>query len=126
MSRVARHECVRRAIWLVLHLLALMLVAPALPAGAQQNGEEMTNPVLGDAAAIKAGEKIFRSRCVGCHWAPKRGPDLFRTEISDEKFLETVIGGRTGGRAPMPPFGYVLTPDDVWNVHAFVMSRDGL
>jgi mono/diheme cytochrome c family protein len=26
----------------------------------------------------------------------------------------------------MPPFGYILTPDDVWNVHAFVMSRDGL
>jgi mono/diheme cytochrome c family protein len=123
---MARHECARRATWLVLPMLVLMLVAPASPAGAQQDGGEMTNPVLGDPAAIKAGEKVFRSRCVGCHWTPKRGPDLFRTEISDEEFLETVIGGGTGGRAPMPPFGYVLTPDDVWNVHAFVMSRDGL
>jgi mono/diheme cytochrome c family protein len=123
---MARHGAIRRAAGLVLPLLVPMLVAPALPAGAQQDGEEMTNPVLDDPAAIEAGEKIFRSRCVGCHWAPKRGPDLFRTEISGEKFLETVIGGRTGGRAPMPPFGYILTPDDVWNVHAFVMSRDGL
>ena len=43
-----------------------------------------------------------------------------------EKFLETVINGRKGSRGTMPPFGYVLSPDEVWQVHAFVMARDGL
>jgi mono/diheme cytochrome c family protein len=111
--------------------LCLLVAVFALPALAQPtkggdagDGEALTNPLLGDAEAIEEGEKIFRRRCVGCHWSPKRGPDLFKTEISDEKFLMTVINGRTGGRAPMPAFGYVLSPDDVWKVHAFVTARD--
>jgi mono/diheme cytochrome c family protein len=106
--------------------LVLILTASAPPAGAQQDGEGMTNPVLGDEAAIKEGEKIFRGRCTGCHWSPLRAPVLFQTEMSDEAFLETVISGRQGNRGNMPPFGYVLSPDDVWKVHAFVMSTDGL
>lgn len=114
-------------------LLCLVALALALPAFAQPQkggdaaaGDALTNPLLGDAAAIEEGERIFRRRCVGCHWSPKRGPDLFETEISDDAFLTTVINGRTGGRAPMPPFGYVLSPDDVWKVHAFVTARDRL
>jgi mono/diheme cytochrome c family protein len=109
-----------------LMLLVPLLVTPVLPAGAQQNGDELTNPLLDDEQAIKEGERIFRSRCTGCHWSPLRAPVLFQTEMSDEKFLETVISGRQGNRGNMPPFGYILSPDDVWKVHAFVMSTDGL
>jgi mono/diheme cytochrome c family protein len=109
-----------------LMLLVLLLVTPPLSAGAQQNGDELTNPLLGDEQAIKEGERIFRSRCTGCHWSPLRAPVLFETELSAETFLETVISGRQGNRGNMPPFGYVLSPDDVWKVHAFVMSTDGL
>lgn len=111
-------------------LLFGTLAAPGLAqktkGGNGEDGAAMTNPLLGDAEAIEAGERIFRRRCVGCHWAPKRGPNLFETEISDEKFLMTVINGREGGRAPMPAFGYVLSPDEVWQVHAFVTARDRL
>lgn len=109
---------------LIAFLLALATLA--VPAGAQEDDEGLTNPYLGDPAAIEEGEQIFRSRCTGCHWSPLRAPVLFRTELSDEQFLEIVIGGRDGNRGNMPPFGYVLSPDDVWKVHAFVMARDRL
>jgi mono/diheme cytochrome c family protein len=95
------------------------------PSAAAQD-EELTNPYLDDPAAIEEGERIFRRRCTGCHWSPLRAPVLFHTELGDEKFLETVINGRKGSRGTMPPFGYVLSPDEVWQVHAFVMARDGL
>ena len=99
---------------------------PQKGGGGDDGDPPLTNPLLGDAQAIADGERIFRRRCVGCHWAPKRGPDLFKSDIGDEAFLETVINGRTGGRAPMPPFGYDLSPDDVWKVHAFVSAKDRL
>jgi mono/diheme cytochrome c family protein len=83
----------------------------------------MVNPVLDDPAAIEAGEAIYRSRCIVCHMqAGGRGPNLFRSKLTPEKFLETAINGRKG--TLMPAFGVMLSPDDVWNVHAFVMSRD--
>jgi mono/diheme cytochrome c family protein len=109
---------------LIVVLLALAMPAPL--ADAQEDDEGLTNPFLDDPAAIEEGERIFRSRCTGCHWSPLRAPVLFQTELGDEKFLETVISGRHGSRGNMPPFGYVLSPDDVWKVHAFVVARDGL
>ena len=51
-----------------------------------------------------------------------RGPNLFATKLSDEQFLETVINGRKGTQ--MPAFGLRLSPDEVWQVHAFVKSTD--
>jgi mono/diheme cytochrome c family protein len=105
---------------------SLLALATPWPAGAQEDDEGLTNPLLGDPSAIEEGERIFRGRCTGCHWSPLRAPVLFQTELSDEQFLETVIAGRQGNRGNMPPFGYVLSPDDVWKVHAFVMARDRL
>jgi mono/diheme cytochrome c family protein len=120
-----RRRCVAaRAAGLLASLLAL--AAPAPFADAQQSDEALTNPYVGEPEAIEQGERIFRSRCTGCHWSPLRAPVLFQTELSDQKFLETVISARRGSRGNMPPFGYVLSPDEVWTVHAFVMSRDRL
>lgn len=106
-----------------------VLLLTALPAVGQAEANDaddaLTNPVLGDPEAIAAGENLFRRRCVGCHWAPKRGPNLFESEISDEQFLEVVINGRKRSLT-MPPFGYILSPDEVWQIHAFVTARDRL
>lgn len=117
----------RPLVGLVPILVVLLLVA--VPAGGQQSEDDaddaLTNPFLGDPEAIEAGEDLFRRRCVGCHWAPKRGPNLFESEISDEQFLEVVINGRKRSLT-MPPFGYVLSPDEVWQIHAFVKARDRL
>jgi mono/diheme cytochrome c family protein len=86
--------------------------------------EAMTNPFLGQPEAIAEGDQIYRSKCVICHGrAGGRGPNLFATRSTDEQFMEVVINGRKG--TMMPAWGFRLSPDDVWKVHAFVKSRPG-
>lgn len=93
-----------------------------LPA-AMAASEALTNPVLGQAEAIAEDRNIYRAKCLVCHQsAGARGPNLFATRLSDEQFLEVVIQGRKG--AQMPAFGLRLSPDEVWQVHAFVKSTD--
>jgi mono/diheme cytochrome c family protein len=91
--------------------------------GAGHADEALTDPFLGQADAIASGKDIYRSKCLVCHQsAGGRGPNLFATKLSDERFLETVINGRKG--TLMPAFGLRLSPDEVWQVHAFVKSTD--
>jgi mono/diheme cytochrome c family protein len=98
----------------------LGLLAGALPAGGK---EKLANPVLGDPAAIEQGRKIYRQRCYICHLSHGgSGPNLFATRLSDDAFMMTVINGRQG--AIMPAFGLKLSPDEVWQVHAYVKSTD--
>jgi mono/diheme cytochrome c family protein len=69
------------------------------------------------------GGDIYRSRCILCHGnSGGRGPNLFGTKLSKEQFVEIAINGRKGTQ--MPAFGYVLSPDEIAKVHAFVTSRD--
>ncbi len=87
--------------------------------------DAFTNPFLGDPEAIEEGYWLFLARCTGCHWNPLRGPRIFQTKRSYEYFLEIVINGRKTLRT-MPPFGHLLSPDDISKIHAFLMSRKGL
>src|SRR5262245_30721860 len=85
--------------------------------------EALTDPLLGQPDAIDAGRDTYRSKCLVCHGSSgARGPNLFATKLSDERFLETVINGRKG--TLMPAFGARLSIDEVWQVHAFVKSTD--
>ena len=102
----------------------LLLLAVLIPTFGHAD-EPLTNPVLGQPAAIEAGEQIYRGKCVVCHGRNGlRGPNLFATKLSDEQFQETVINGRQGTQ--MPAFGLRLSPDEVWQVEAFIKSRPGL
>jgi mono/diheme cytochrome c family protein len=107
--------------------LALFLLAALPPAVMWHRSgsadEAVTDPFLGQPAAIAAGKQTYSSICYVCHHsAGGRGPNLFATKLSDERFLDTVINGRKGTQ--MPAFGLRLTPDEVWQVHAFVKSTD--
>ena len=85
--------------------------------------EGLTNPFLGQPDAIATGRDIYRSKCLVCHQsAGARGPNIFKTKLSDEQFLATVINGRKGTQ--MPAFGLRLSIDEVWQVHSFVKSTD--
>jgi mono/diheme cytochrome c family protein len=95
----------------------------ALPPGAAHAEEGLTNPFLGKPEAISAGRDIYQRKCLVCHQsAGARGPNLFATKLSDQRFLETVIKGRKGTQ--MPAFGARLSIDEVWQLHAFVKSAD--
>lgn len=85
--------------------------------------EGLTNPYLGQPDAIAAGRVTYAGKCYVCHHsAGARGPNLFATKLNDEQFLETVIQGRKNTQ--MPAFGLRLSPEEVWQVHAFVKSTD--
>jgi mono/diheme cytochrome c family protein len=104
-------------------IVFLALAAIMAPPAAAAEDDEWTNPLLGDAQAITEGGRLFRARCTGCHWNPLRGPRIFQTKRPYEKFLEIVINGKKSRRT-MPPFGYLLSPDDVSKIHAYLMSRE--
>ncbi len=90
---------------------------PALPA------TEDANPLLGDEAAIAAGERIYRSACVGCHLAGAgAGENVFRSRLTHRRFFEVVADGVEANN--MPAFGEVLSADEIRQVHAYLMSRD--
>jgi mono/diheme cytochrome c family protein len=117
---------VRRIAWLL--LLMVGWAASAAPQGETgREGAALTNPFLGQEAAIQEGERIYRRTCIGCHRSIRgHGPSLFgiRKRMSDERFLETVTHGRKGTN--MPAWGNLLSQDQIWAVHAFVNSRDRL
>jgi mono/diheme cytochrome c family protein len=96
-----------------------MLATPV----ASADEAERTNPFLGDEQAINDGGRLFRQRCTGCHWNPLRGPRIFQTKRPYEKFLEIVTNGKQSQRT-MPPFGSILSPDDISRIHAYLMSRE--
>jgi mono/diheme cytochrome c family protein len=100
-------------------LVAAMLAAPM----AHADEAERTNPLLGNEQAIHEGGRLFRKRCTGCHWNPLRGPRIFQTKRPYEKFLEIVTNGKKSQRT-MPPFGSILSPDDISQIHAYLMSRE--
>lgn len=111
----APHRCGR--------LLLALVALSCLFAHGSRADEELTDPYLGQPEAIDEGLQIYRSKCYVCHHSSgARGPNLFKTKLSDERFLETVINGRKGTQ--MPAFGLRLSPDEVWKVHAYVKSRD--
>lgn len=107
---------------LIVLIVALSAATSSPPAVAAEE-EEWVNPLLGDAQAIDDGARLFRQRCTGCHWNPRRGPRIFQTKRPYEKFLEIVINGKKTQRT-MPPFGYILSPDDISKIHAYLMSRE--
>ena len=82
-------------------------------------------PVLREEDAMARGERTYRARCVGCHKAGGgSGPNLFRTRLRPTRFFDDVATGRAG--TDMPSFESILTADQIWEIYAFVVSRDHL
>jgi mono/diheme cytochrome c family protein len=114
---LARIACGRLAVPLILVPLLLAPAGAADEAGA-------TNPYLGQKEAIDEGEKLYRARCFGCHFrSGGRGPNIFRTKLTEQQFVATVANG---GRSGMPAWANSLSKDDILKLYAFVMSRDRL
>ncbi len=115
--RRAAHGCVGVALGLAAGLLAL---PPPVGAGER---EAVSNPLLQDPDAARAGRRLYRQICILCHRkAGGRGPNIFRSALTRERFLRTVRDGRR--KTQMPAFAERLSTEQIWQLHAFVMSRD--
>jgi cytochrome c oxidase cbb3-type subunit 3 len=81
-------------------------------------------PLTGVAAR---GAGIFEHNCQACHGTDAvggHGPKLAKNPIlkHEDLFWETVLHGR----GPMPAWGSVLSHQDVADIHAWLMTREGI
>ncbi len=85
-----------------------------------------TNPLEGNADAVRRGSLLYRARCAGCHGLDARGvsgPDLTAVlsgGLGDDRFFRTV---RNGQGTDMPRFGPEQTADtQVWEILTHLRS----
>ena len=100
---------------------AVVLTAIALtrPVAAQQSSSG------GDQAQIDVGRKTYAQKCSHCHGpnmvnAGTITPDLRAFPDDRMRFVTTVKQGKNG---KMPPWGDLLTDDQIASLWAFVSSR---
>lgn len=105
-------------------ILLLALGAPARAGGSPPPGDaaaplEASDVDLTDPARIKRGKEQFEATCASfCHGAE---PPLFigRKGLDPDYVFATITqGGR--GATPMPPWGGVFTPDEIWDLVAYI------
>ena len=107
--------------WAAAHFAAVAMTAPALtthPAGAQQNAEA-------DQAQIDQGKATFAQSCSHCHGpnmvnAGTIAPDLRKFPDDKERFFTAVKLGKNG---KMPPWGDLLSDDQIASLWAYMSSR---
>ena len=112
-----------RSLLILVALIPAALFSQDLRVASADAAVGMANPVLGNPAAIKAGLRLYRQICMICHLkSGGRGPNIFRNKLSPAEFQTTVLNGRANTQ--MPAFKDRLTPEQVWQLHAYLMSRD--
>jgi cytochrome c oxidase cbb3-type subunit 3 len=107
--------------------LAFAFVVAASPAVAQVT-PDTPNPMAGNPAAVDAGHALFgKMNCAGCHGydlTGGMGPDL--TDASWQyggkpgEIFHTIAEGTPRG---MPAWKDKLTPDEIWQLVAYIQSK---
>ncbi len=115
---------IRSAVWLALAVAAMAGVGPRL--SAQARTEHESNPLAGNALAIRQGQNIFRGRCAVCHGIDAkgyRGSDLTSGDWvhggADLQLFRTITTGVPG--TEMPASGN-LSEDEVWMLITYLRS----
>jgi mono/diheme cytochrome c family protein len=94
------------------------LLTAAHPATAQQN-------IDADQAQIGQGKAAYAEKCSHCHGpgmlnAGTITPDLRKFPDDKERFFATVKAGKNG---KMPPWGDILSDDEITSLWAYVSSQ---
>lgn len=117
-----RSLCVRGLVMLAV----LMLSAGGVRLHAQARTEHDTNPVAGDAVAVRQGQNIYRGRCAVCHGIDAkgyRGSDLTTGDWvhggSDRQLFATITRGVAGTEMPG---NTSLSEDEVWMLIAYLRT----
>jgi mono/diheme cytochrome c family protein len=112
----------RPFIWAAVYLAAATMTANAqtsTPAATPQPDPS------GEEALVNQGKIIFAQRCSHCHGfnmvnAGTIAPDLRRFPADRERFFATVKQGKNDR---MPPWGDLLSDDQIASLWAYVASR---
>lgn len=80
-----------------------------------------------DEGIIREGAALFARTCgVGyCHGAEGRqggGPKLRGRKLDPEYLFDTI----TNGKRLMPPWGHLFSPEQVWQLVAYIKSLEGV
>ena len=83
-------------------------------------------PLTADSAALAQGKELFANHCGVCHGLSAISadiiPDLRYLSAEQHKlFLPTIFGVRSP--QGMPPFGGILEPPQVENIHQYIIQR---
>ena len=106
---------------------ALVILSTALAmsqrATAQQQNAQQT--AAADPAKIDLGKAIFAEKCSHCHGPNMVNsgtitPDLRRFPDDQPRFIDTVKHGKNNR---MPPWGDVLSNEDIADLWAYISSR---
>jgi len=111
--------------WTVAHVAAVATMASALSTAAiaQQQTHQLDGG--GDQASIDLGKQTFAQKCSHCHGpnmvnAGTITPDLRRFPDDQPRFISTVKLGKNGR---MPPWGDILSDDEIGALWTYISSR---
>lgn len=103
---------------------ALALAVGLILLGSLRSNATEKREAPAKAGPASAGRKLFESRCAACHGLDGRGgeraTDIVTDALSDEPLRDIIRHGIP--RRGMPAFGFMLTPDEIRQVVAFVQS----
>lgn len=116
-----------RSTWLTaMAVMASLTLGAAPDALAQATTERDTNPLAGQAIAIRQGQNIFRGRCAVCHGIDAkgyRGSDLTSGDWvhggGDRQIFKTITTGVPGTEMPG---NTSLSEDEVWMLVAYLRT----
>jgi cytochrome c oxidase cbb3-type subunit III len=107
-------------------VLVVVCLGLAGVSAARAQERPTTNPLAGDAAAIRQGQNIYRGRCAVCHGIDAkgyRGSDLTTGDWvhggSDAQIAKTILTGVPGTEMPANPN---LSEDEVWMLVAYLRT----
>jgi mono/diheme cytochrome c family protein len=107
-------------------LVVALGMAWAAPSPAMATEDPIVAPSfeLTDPERIALGKKRFNKTCAGyCHGSDGvggRAPDFKgRTDLADEEAYRTIFHGRRTSDI-MPPWGAALSPDQIWELVAYI------
>lgn len=120
-----------RGAMLSLSVLVLVAIGVGAAVGQQSNPPSATGSSAGtppidvkDPAAIEAGKTIFRRSCTTyCHGREGQGGGLRGPRLRNQDFENTYLFQViSSGRASMPAFSGTYTPEQIWQVIAYIQS----
>lgn len=106
-------------------LLCLVLLVSPIHFVHAEEAEEAAAPFdLSDPARIKAGKGRFGANCAAyCHGSEGQGgktpPFKGRPDFSPGDAFKTITEGRKGADV-MPPWGNAFTPEQIWELVAYL------